>query len=136
MCLSCPTWNHASWVTHEVIGCVMMRALKDFQPELYSQNHPTGSLSHPNGFLKYMQMCFSEYTGLEVWLILLECANIETDTNIRMSDCKTYINGLSTFISCYQKCNFSSLPCRCACMYMCFCICVHVYICTYICMHT
>lgn len=43
VCLSCPTGNDASRVTHEIMGCVMMLSLKDFQPELYSQHYTTGS---------------------------------------------------------------------------------------------
>lgn len=76
-------------------------------------------LSTPDGFLKYMQMCFTEYTELEILLILLECTNIEKNTNIRISSCKTYIHGLSIFISCFQKHCFSIT------YYM--CLCVHIY---------
>lgn len=43
MCLSCPAGSDASQVMHEIMGCVMMLSLKDFQPELYAQHYTTGS---------------------------------------------------------------------------------------------
>ena len=62
-------------------------------------------------------MCFSENAVLEILLILLECANVDTDTNIRMSNCKTDTNGSGTFISSYQKAFFSPLFCMCIYLY-------------------
>ena len=102
---------------HEIMGCVMMLFLKDFQPQLYSQHYTTGSLA-PRWILKvHADVFYWIYRARNIAYPPGTCEY--KDTNIKISSCKTYINGLSIFISCFQK--------HCFSITYYICLCVHIY---------